>query len=98
MSNPNRKFQTLSQAVQETEGKMCLRCIPQALMPLTLEDAQKKPCKCDEYCGYQFCSGPGPARPLPPEIEEEYFFDGPLGKSWADDEYDREADYWSWPH
>ena len=95
MSNPNRKFQTLTQAVQETEEKMCLRCVPQILTPFTLEDAQKKSCKCGEYCGYQFCNGPGPAYPLPPEIEEEFYMDGPLGYG-PEDEYDREADYWSW--
>lgn len=85
MSNPNRKYRTLTQAVEEAESHICQRCdAPKARNPLTLEDAQREVCRCKDYCGYQFCAADGPARP-------EYGYHPA-----TEDGYDREADYWHW--
>jgi hypothetical protein len=57
MSNPNRKWQTLTESVEEAWRDVCWRCVPGALIPVDLATAQKKVCKCAESCGYQFCAG-----------------------------------------
>lgn len=71
MSNPNRKFQTLTELVRETEAHACPRCdvwrVTSSKAPLAKRpEAQKHLCKCAEYCGYEHCG----AYPLPPELPE----------------------------
>lgn len=77
MSNPNRRYQTLTQAVEEAIATLCPRCdCKQALNPLTLEDAQRETCRCKDYCGYQFCAADGPARPEYTHHHEELDYGG----------------------